>query len=124
MKNKWQAYFFNHRLCLLIFSSFLLSFAANAGGFAAIAYSVRAKKWAEYHGATTRAEAEFAALRSCGRLDCKIVVWVQNGHAVLATNEWNDYGVGYAHSFFAAKMEALHSCPGYCRPTAWTSAFW
>ncbi len=64
--------------------------------FAAIAYSPATGSFGFWHGAGSRADAENGALDSCNGEDRRVVVWVENGWAALATN--NDGGWGYGWS--------------------------
>lgn len=87
---------------------------AAADTYVAIAFSASDGIYGWANNASTRADAENAAMSYCnqyGGADCQIAVWAKNGCAALAVSAGSWHG-GYASTAAAAEAGALKANGG------------
>jgi hypothetical protein len=85
------------------------------GDYGAIALSRTTLKFGVSDNAVTREEAEKASMKSCGRADCEVLVWIKNAYAALAIEPKFQKGVRkfgwrWANSKEEAERSAIENC--------------
>jgi hypothetical protein len=85
------------------------------GDYGAIALSRATLKFGVSDNAATREDAERAALKSCGKADCEVLVWIKNAYAALAIEPKFQKGVRkfgwrWANSKEEAERSAIENC--------------
>lgn len=93
------------------------------GNYGAIAFSVStgASGWSNNFSSVS--EAQSAAVNSCDKPDCQVVVWFKNNCGALAVGKDNCWGTGWADSRAEAERLALKTCGNYgdnCRVECWS----
>ncbi|MBI1862181.1 MAG: DUF4189 domain-containing protein [Deltaproteobacteria bacterium] len=95
--------------------------------YGALAFSMETGKYGFSNGAPYRRTAEETAIYQCGASDCRSIVWVQGGCAVIAySQETKSIGWAYADSKYMAQRLAVRGCAvgsRDCTPVAFTCAW-
>jgi Domain of unknown function (DUF4189) len=99
--------------------------------YAAISYSPTKDTVGYSTGRPSLSSADEEANSFCGAADCKTVIWVQGGCAVLTTNtKEHRMGYAYAYDVYTAEERAMFACrsgsktsPGSCVQQAWVCSY-
>jgi hypothetical protein len=91
----------------------------QTASYGAIAYNMGSGAYAPSHGRPSRADAEAAALSSCGA-GCKIMNWESDSCIALAGNSSRDWAVSDPYSSEgSAERAAISSCGQTCKVLTW-----
>jgi len=91
----------------------LITSAAHAGSFGAIAYSIETGSYGYSTGYSYRQAAESAAHDYCyqnGASDCNTVIWFNNACGALSLSSNGVYGAAYNASINRAQNAAVDYC--------------
>ena len=81
--------------------------------YAAFAYSNYTRRYGYGKNQTSKEASQQAAIRACGRRDCRSIGWVKNGCIALATNNRGGAFSNWGGSPREAQHKTLGSCKGY-----------
>jgi len=98
--------------CLSDCQNFSGGGGTRAPKYGAFAYSSSARAFGASYDWPSRAGAEDAALKSCGRIaaGCQVVLWFYNNCGSIATTADGTYGTGYGAAKYVAEGYALQLC--------------
>lgn len=78
--------------------------------FGAIAYSKSTGRFGSSWNQSNRFSAERSAMSSCGRSDCRVLLWFQNGCGALAVNRNGGHAWNLGRSLYEAKLLTSNRC--------------